>query len=309
MKPIRYARFVVLTMTLIGSAICVAAASEWVELAPGAYARQGVDGRVFDTRSMANTGIIIGERCVAIIDTGGSRQEGEAIIAKVRELTDKPICYVINSHHHPDHAFGNSAFNGDERPTFIAHARFSESLAVALPHYLPRASRFEVRDVTPADFPPIDTALSPDDDPLLLDLGGRQLRVEARPVAHTHADVTVVDETAQILWAGDLLFTSHIPVVDGSLLGWLEVSNQLRQRDYALVVPGHGIVKGALTDFDKQTAYLSELRDRIRAAVADGSSLMDVVSDSMQANPWQWREYQAQYKRNLTRAYTELEWE
>lgn len=308
-KRIKNTSLVVLMTALLNSAICVAAATEWVELAPGAYARQGVDGRVFETNDMANTGIVIGVRCVAIIDTGGSRQEGESILSKVRELTDKPVCYVINTHHHPDHAFGSTAFSASQSATFIAHVMFTEALAVANSHYLPRASRFEGRDVTSADFLELDMALSPGDAPTVLDLGGRKLRVQAHSVAHTHADVTVVDEKHQILWAGDLLFSSHIPVVDGSLLGWLEVSRQLSLGEYRVVVPGHGLVKGSVADFDRQIAYLSALRDTIRDSIADGRSLMDVVSDEMKANPWQWREYDAQYQRNLTRAYTELEWE
>ena len=85
------------------------------EVAPGNYVHRGsLDDRTPENAGdQANIGFIIGERCVAVVDPGGSLRVGQVLRAALRRITDKPVCYVIITHTHPVHFVGAAAFRGE----------------------------------------------------------------------------------------------------------------------------------------------------------------------------------------------------
>jgi quinoprotein relay system zinc metallohydrolase 2 len=186
---------------------------------------------------IANIGVVIGRDAVAVVDTGGSMQVGQALLAAIHLITAKPIRYVINTHEHPDHIFGNAVFN--DNITFVEHYNLPKEMQKRGDFYL-----HSFRDALGTDaiwqvrivFP---TLLVTDE--MTLDLGDRRLRLTAwSPAAHTDCDLTVLDETTGVLFSGDLVFMQHVPVLDGSLLGWLSVLPRLAELPARVVVPGHG---------------------------------------------------------------------
>ena len=96
----------------------------------GIYYHQGVhqDATANNIGAIANVGFIVGEQCVAVIDSGGSYHEGKLLRNAIRQHTSLSVCYVINTHVHPDHILGNAAFKADN-PKFVGHEKLPAALA------------------------------------------------------------------------------------------------------------------------------------------------------------------------------------
>ena len=106
------------------------------QVAEGVYVHAGLlqDPSIANHGDVANIGFVVGATCVAVIDTGETLAIGRALRAAVGRVTRLPVCYVINTHVHPDHVFGNAAF-ADDAPRFVGHARLVAAMAARGDHY------------------------------------------------------------------------------------------------------------------------------------------------------------------------------
>src|SRR3984957_9207850 len=297
-----------LAAPLLSDAGGAAAALAVEELAPGMYVHRGaqlpLDAPGHD--AIATIGSIVGSRCVAVIDTGGSVRTGRALRAAVRRRTALSVCYIINTHVHVDHVLGNEAFK-DDRASFVGHAALAQAMVRSRPYFVKEYAQDLDAPATP------EQVIGPDrlvDTELTLDLGNRPLTLHAWPTAHTDCDLTVYDQKTSTLWTGDLLFIERLPALDGSFVGWVAAVDRLAAQRMKLAVPGHAPPTAHPAEAcARERGYLESLLQAVRRELSEGKSLQDAMLHVGADGNSGWLLWDEVQPRNVARAYEELEWE
>ena len=279
------------------------------EIAPGVFVHQGRHALFTPENGgdISNCGFVVGRDAVAVIDTGGSARVGQGLSAAVRSVTDRPVRYVVNTHMHPDHVFGNAAFDADNT-TFIAHHKMARGLAARAERYL--AVNAKLLGETAFAGTRIVLPNRAVQQQSVIDLGGRELVLDAQRTAHTDNDLTVRDVTTGTVFMGDLLFSGHVPTIDGSIRGWIAVIAALQQGQAARVVPGHGPPSmpwpEAASDLMR---YLDHVRTGVQAAIKSGRTLGQAAETVGLEEKDAWMLFNEYHPRNVSAAFAELEWE
>lgn len=259
--------------------------------------------------AIANVGFIIGEECIAVIDSGGSFREGELLRESIRQISLLPICYVINTHVHPDHVLGNAAFKQD-KPQFIGHEKLPAAMASRQEYFARQFSEILGEAYQGTEFITADMLVAVGS-PLELDLGNRSIVLTAFTTAHTDHDLTVFDNKTRTLWTGDLLFVERVPALDGSINGWIDALETLTSMDVAMVIPGHGkAFDGEQSEgWQDLLRYLTTIREQVRAIISDMGTIEEAIASVGQEEAEKWKLFEEYHRRNVTAAFVELEWE
>lgn len=257
---------------------------------------------------ICNVSFIVGSKGIAVVDTGGSLKTGQALREAIRQVSDLPILYVINTHVHPDHIFGNAAFTQD-KAIFVGHEKLPDAMERRRENYL-RINQQWLGDAFAGS-----EIIKPS---LLvkgknkLDLGDRTLLLTAYPTAHTNTDLTVFDHKSSTLWTGDLLFVERTPSIDGDIKGWLAVINLLKNSEAEFAIPGHS---SALKDsnwkkqLNDQERYLWTLLNDIRASIKKGEVMEKAMGTAAESERSYWQLFDIVNRRNVNNIYPSLEWE
>ncbi len=206
------------------------------ELAPNVYAY--IQAKA--TWYWSNAGFIVGKDYVVVVDSLATVGLTEKFRDEIRKITDKPIRYLINTHHHGDHTYGNHVFAG----------------ATVISHYLCRHELTGTRMLDPnllnSIFPEFDfrgITLTPADitfdKQLTLHMDGRVVQLLHFGTGHTVGDIIVYLPREGIIFASDLIFLYSTPLgMESSFAGWLATLDAMSKLGAKVYVPGHGPVCG-----------------------------------------------------------------
>jgi phosphoglycerate dehydrogenase-like enzyme/glyoxylase-like metal-dependent hydrolase (beta-lactamase superfamily II) len=283
MRTIGTSLLAVLVVLAIGRGQIVAADklpqmkfNEVKEVAPGVFFRYSSISATDKSIPFggSNNIWIVFEDYVVVIDANFPKEAGD-VIAAVQKTTDKPIRYVLDTHHHGDHAYGNAVF-AKAGASIVAQTNCARLLRVDGPKDFAEAGRgptgrADVRN---------STLKAPNlvfDEKLVLDDGKQRVEFLFRGHAHTAGDAFAYLPRHKILCTGDACVNGAFNFMGhADSASWIRVLEAVQQLDVEMVCPGHGPVASKEL-LEKQKRYFVELRRQVRQGIDDDKEIDDIV--------------------------------
>jgi glyoxylase-like metal-dependent hydrolase (beta-lactamase superfamily II) len=233
-----------------------------------------------------NTGIVIGDDAVMVIDTQATPVMAQDVIRRIRAVTDKPIDYVVLTHYHAVRVLGASGY----RPKHIVASRDTYDLIVERGEAdmkseierFPRLFR-AVESVPGLTWPTLVFEKR-----LTLWLGKLQVEIMQLGRGHTKGDTVVWLPQDRVLFSGDLVECGATPYTgDAYLSDWPATLDAVEALNPAKLVPGRGVslqtpqeVKEGL---DGTRAFITAMFDAVKRGVAEGGDLRTIYRETYAA--------------------------
>ena len=223
-----------------------------------------------------NVGVVVGEEGVLLIDTRESHEAANELTDELRYITEKPVRWILNTHWHWDHVFGNACY---PEAAVWGHRRCRTAL-----RDFPDQHRDDARKwMPPQRFDEIERVriVPPDcvfEAVASIDIGGR--KVEAAYHGRGHTDADIVIHCGDVTFIGDLVEEGEPPKMgDSHPLDWPATLATARPSIRPVVVPGHGHL---LTpeDVDEQRHILAEVAELLRQVLHEGRPATDAIRDA-----------------------------
>jgi cyclase len=246
------------------------------EIAPGVFFRYSAisptDMSIFGG---CNNIWIVFEDYVAVVDANFPK-EADDVIAAIRKTTAKPIRYVLDTHHHGDHAYGNAVF-GKAGAQIVAQTNCARLLRVDGPAQFAEAGRGPGgrKDVAASSLKTPNIVF---DEKLVLEDGKQRVEFLFMGHAHTAGDAVAYLPKYKILCTGDACVNGAFNFMGHSdSASWVRALERMQQLDVELVCPGHGAMAGKDL-FEKQKRFFVELRAEVRKGIDAGLTAAEVAA-------------------------------
>lgn len=233
-----------------------------------------------------NTGVIIGDDAVMVIDTRATPAMAEDVIRHVRAVTDKKVKYVLLSHYHAVRVMGASAYKADhiiasQATLELIKERGQQDFDSEVQRF-PRLFR-SVESVPGLTWPTLVF-----DSSLTLWLGRTEVQIKHLGKGHSKGDTIAWLPKEKVLFSGDLVEEGATPYCgDAYFKEWPETLEKLRALKPEKLVPGRGNAMLSAADADRAiagtAAFLRDMRRHVEAGVKAGKGLRAVYEETYRA--------------------------
>ncbi|WP_428424782.1 MBL fold metallo-hydrolase [Methylibium sp.] len=283
-----------------------AAAPRAIEVAAGVYMVRGASGEIdaANRGRVGNAGFIVGDGGVIAIDSGTSYRHGQALLAEIARVTDKPVRLLLLTHARQEFLFGALAFRERGIPIHMQRqaSRLMTARCEGCLKTLNRLLGEEAMRGTAMFKPDVEFDTTHE-----LNLTGRPVRVLYYGHSSGPGDIAVLDVRTGVLFAGGLLDQHRIPdVQDSELGGWRQALQALRGLPLRQIVPGHGAA-GPAGLIDGVDRYLTQLETRLLELTGADAALSEVPDAAALPEFKDWDQYQTVHRRNASILFVRME--
>jgi cyclase len=251
---------------------------------------------------MINSTVIVGDKGVILVDSGGTDEVGRHIAAAVRKITDKPVTHVVNTHHHGDHYLGNVAFKG---ATLIS-SEMCRKMVLETGHAWLEIMERDIGRKLPGTKPLAADVTYATGTKTEAFIHGVRLVFWVPEGSHTIGDLLVHLPDDKVLVAGDVLVSGIVPTFqDGFIKKWIRTLDEILALGVAHFVPGHGDLMTA-RDVTALRGSMVRFYSGVEEGYRNGQNENE-IRKSLDLSVWNKLERSYVIRRNINRAYLEIE--
>ena len=230
--------------------------------------------------AISNTGFIIGDDSILVIDAGPSYIYASKVIDIIKSFSDLPIKYLVVTHHHADHSFGISRYLEIGVDIIMANTE--------LKRYLKYGNRSlkQIKVLIGEEWL-LDTKINPfkfkeKEYPLSLNLGNRDIKIELFEKGHSDGDLVIQDMNSNVLFVGDLIFNGRAPTVPhANINNWKNYIDLIGKRDWNYLIPGHGNIIKSKDELLPTKNWITFIDKTAKEASIKGVSALEIFNEGL----------------------------
>ena len=226
---------------------------------------------------IANLGVIIGRDSILVIDAGSSKKLAEKFIKSIKNISVKPIRYLIITHRHFDHSYGIEAFKEINAKIYMSKEEFYyfKKDGPRIFKNLVENRGFYKTNINFKNIVEEDVFFLIHEQ--IIDLGDRKVLVKNFGIAHTKGDLIVYDYKTKTYFVGDLIFRGRAAAFsDANIVKWRKKINYFFKGSWNFIVPGHGKAIKKKNSLYDTSNWLKFLQDSIKRAIKNGDMISEI---------------------------------